>query len=134
MTDFQLSGTTWSDDLPGLFAINNIDDTLYTLDTETGVAYVVAELDVEFNYVGIEWNAYNRKLYACTTLSAGIGHPVPDATAGLSVLYEVNPEDGTTRLISSLPHACNNLAAPWTAVACVDDLDVVSHETSDAGN
>ena len=137
MTDFQLSGTTWSDDLPGLFAINNIDDTLYTLDTETGVAYVVAELDTEFNYVGIEWNPYNRKLYACTTLSSGLGHGSldvnPGSNNGLSVLYEVNPEDGTTRLISDLPHACNNLAAPWTAVACVDDLEVVSPDLLDAG-
>lgn len=137
MTDFQLSGTTWSDDLPGLFAINNIDDTLYTLDTETGVAYVVAELDTEFNYVGIEWNPYNRKLYACTTLSSGLGHGSLDANPGsnngLSVLYEVNPEDGTTRLINDLPHACNNLAAPWTAVACVDDLEVVTPDLLDAG-
>lgn len=134
LTDFQLSGTTWSDDLPGLFAINNIDDTLYTLDTETGVAYVVAELDVDFNYVGIEWNPYNRKLYACTTLSSGLGNATVDPTAGLSVLYEVDPEDGTTRFISNLPHSCNNLAAPWTAVACIDDIEMVSQETLDAGN
>ena len=137
MTDFQLSGTTWSDDLPGLFAINNIDDTLYTLDTETGVAYVVAELDTDFNYVGIEWNPYNRTLYACTTISSGIGQGTVDAdprpNSGLSVLYEVNPDDGTTRLISNLPHACNNLAAPWTPVACVDDLPVITNEASDAG-
>lgn len=134
LTDFQLSGTTWSDDLPGLFAINNIDDTLYTLDTETGVAYVVAELDVDFNYVGIEWSPNNRKLYACTTLSSGLGNATADPTAGLSVLYEVDPEDGTTRFISNLPHSCNNLAAPWTAVACVDDIEMVSQETHDAGN
>lgn len=138
LVDFRLSGTSWSDDLPGLFAINNIDDSLYTLDTATGEAFFVAELDVDFNYVGIEWNTYDRKLYACTTYSPGLGQgpevPVGERPEGLSVLYEIDPSDGTTRYINDLPHACNNLAAPWTAIACVDDIEVVSQGTLDAGN
>jgi len=140
IVDFSLSGTTWSDDLPGLFAINNIDDKLYTLDILTGEAHEVVQLDVDFHYVGIEWNAYNRKLYACTTVSSGLGQsatiddgPGSHGTDGLAILYEINPETGRATRVNDLPHACNNLAAPWTAVPCVDDIVVVEEGSTDAG-
>jgi hypothetical protein len=109
--DFHFSGTTWSSDIQGLYAINDTTNTLYTLDTSLGTANPIAPLDTQFSSVGIEWHPDTGELYACTNFG-GMG----------SRLYVVDPNDATTTLIGDLGYVCNNLAAPWTTVSCVDDV------------
>ena len=66
--DFHFSGTTWSSELLGLYAINDTTDILYELDIGTGQAIEIAPLDVDFNSVGIEWHPTTQELYACTNV------------------------------------------------------------------
>jgi hypothetical protein len=104
--DFGNHGSTWSTDILGLYAINANNDWLYEIDIGSGQAIAVAQLDVPFTTVGIEWHPDTGIVYACTD-----GH-----------LYEVDPETGTTTEIGNMGHPCTNLAAPWPPVPCVDDL------------
>ncbi|PRQ06798.1 hypothetical protein ENSA7_35020 [Enhygromyxa salina] len=108
--DFHYSGTSWSADIQGLYAINDLTDSLYTLDLFTGEATEIATIDTQFDSVGIDWHIATHELYACTNFGGG------------SRLYSIDVDDGTSTLIGNLPHNCNNLAAPWTPVACVDDV------------
>lgn len=103
--DFDYSGTTWSVELGGLYALNNTNDMLYTVDTETGLATEVVALNIDVNLVGIEYHSANGNLYVCTN----------------SRVYNVDVTDGTTELVTELTYPCNNLAAPWQYVACIDD-------------
>lgn len=103
--DFDYSGTTWSVELGGLYALNNTNDMLYTVDTETGLATEVVELDIDVHLVGIEYHSANNNLYVCTN----------------SRVYNVNVEDGTTEMVAELTYPCNNLAAPWQDVPCIDN-------------
>jgi len=110
--DFGYLGSTWSSDINNLYSINADTDELYTVDINTGVATSIAPLDVPFGSVGIEWHPGDRELYACTD----------------SHLYRVNTQDGTTTEIGDMTHSCNNLAAQWTAVPCIDDLEDLTTE------
>jgi len=110
--DFGYLGSTWSSDINNLYSINADTDELYTVDINTGVATSIAPLDVNFGSVGIEWHPGDRELYSCTD----------------SHLYRVNTEDGTTTEIGDMTHGCNNLAAQWTAVPCIDDLEETTND------
>ena len=100
-------GTTWSDALNGLYAIDGTSDTLYTLDPKTGAATKVVKLDKDFGSVGMELHPANNVIYACTT----------DA-----ILYWVDPKTGKVTPIGPIGQnsSCTNLAAPWGPVKCVD--------------
>ena len=106
--DFGYSGSTWNTPIAGMYAINATNEGLYTLDPATGTASFVVTLDRPFGLVGIEWHTYTGELYACTD-------------AGGNPLVAIDPVTGATKLISNLPFTCNNLAAPWTDVPCVDN-------------
>ena len=81
---------------------------MYEIDPLTGNATFTSNLDRNFGLVGIEWHTYTKELYACTD-------------AGGNPLVAIDPATGTTTLIANLPFSCNNLAAPWTDVPCVDN-------------
>ena len=101
--DFGSSGATWSDELEALWAINSMDDSLYVLDPDTGLATFQAELDRNFGNVGIEYHPGVRKLYACTG----------------STLYSVDTETGWVFTIGTIGnYNSNNLAAPYSLVEC----------------
>ena len=104
--NFGNGGATWSDTLGGAYAIDGTSDSLYTLDSKTGKASLVVKLNKDFGTVGIELHPANDTIYACTSDS---------------ILYTVDPKTGSVSPIGKLPHkaACNNLAAPWSAVACL---------------
>ena len=104
--DFGYCGTTWASAIDGLYAIDANSDSLYQLNTETGVATDAVPLATTFGTVGIEWHPVNEQLYACT----GTG------------LYRVDPEDGSTEFIPTDLSGCNNLAAPWTRIDCLEAL------------
>jgi hypothetical protein len=101
--DFGASGATWSDELGAMWAINSLDDNLYVIDPETGLATFQASLDRAFGNVGIEFHAGKDKLYACTG----------------SKLYSVDTETGWVFTIGTIDnYNCNNLAAPYSLVEC----------------
>ncbi|MBL91476.1 MAG: hypothetical protein CMH56_06635 [Myxococcales bacterium] len=110
--DFHYSGTTWSTELEGLYAINNLTDKLYVLDAETGLATAIADIDINVNLVGIEYHIGTQTLYTCT-----------NPNGGDSNLYSVDVNTGQTGLITNMGYGCNNLAAPWTPVSCIDNLE-----------
>ena len=111
-SNFINSGTTWAQSINGLYSINSDNRSLHSIDLDTGFASVIVELDINVGAVGIEWHPGDEKLYFCTD---------PFST---SYLYEVNVTDGTTTQLGIMPGRCTNLAAPWTPVACVDDVVV----------
>ena len=99
------SGATWSDALGAIYAINGLNGTLNLVDPETGVATHLADLTIPFNYVGIELHPSNDTIYTCTGPN----------------LYAVDTDTGYTKLIGPIsPNECNNLAAPYTPIGCVD--------------
>jgi len=113
--DFGTSGATWSDQLDGgsggLYGINGTTNQLYTINRNTGAATAVADISgLTFGSVGIELLPGNGVIYACTT----------DA-----VLYTVDGTSGAATAIGSgMGHvgACNNLAAPWKPVPCLEGI------------
>ncbi len=111
--DFHYSGTTWSVELDGLYAINDYTDKLYVLDTETGAATDIADLDINFDKVGIEYHIGDQNLYTCTNANF----------SALAKVYRVNVQTGETTVVADLDYGCNNLAAPWTPVTCIDNIE-----------
>ena len=113
--DFVNGGATWSDalngGLGGLYGINSATNQLYTVSPTTGLATsVVTITGVTFGSVGVELHPANGVIYACT-----------DDT----LLYSIDPTTGkATAIGTGMGHTapCNNLAAPWIKVACLDAL------------
>tara|TARA_B100000029_G_scaffold482153_1_gene531874 strand:- start:2156 stop:3271 length:1116 start_codon:yes stop_codon:yes gene_type:complete len=117
--DFGTGGATWSDESYAVFAIDGTSDSLYSIDPETGVATLQAQLQidgfpVDFYTVGIELHPENGVLYACT------GNTMFITGADDSSLYTVDPLTGEATFIGPLDQAgsCTNLAAPWVTVDC----------------
>ena len=105
--NFQSSGATWSEQEQLLYAINAGNDALYSVDTQTGTATLLVDLDRNFLSVGITEHPGTGVLYACD--SDGM-------------LYSVDPSDGATAQIGSITgSSCNNLAAPWGAIGCIEN-------------
>ncbi len=109
--DFINSGATWSDALNGgnggLYAIDFPSNYLYSIDPTTGTATPIVLLDDTFVYVGIELHPFDGQLYACTNDG---------------VLRHIDPQTGHVSLIGNgMGHTggCNNLAAPWVVVPCL---------------
>jgi hypothetical protein len=113
--DFTTSGATWSDALNdnqgGLYAISGATNSLHSISHMTGGATALTPITgVTFGSVGIEMHSANGIIYACTN----------DA-----VLYAIDPVTGAaTGIGTGMGHVsdCNNLAAPWQPVACLDAL------------
>jgi len=116
--DFHYSGTSWSTELEGLYAINDLTDELYVLNADTGLATSVADLDIDVNLVGIEYHIDANTLYLCT--NAGF--------STYSSVYSIDVTTGATTMIKDLGYSCNNLAAPWTTVSCVDAVAYPANE------
>jgi hypothetical protein len=106
-------GLTWSDDLGDTYAINGTDDTLYKIDHMTGEASLLVKTDYNFGSVGIEWHPKTKEIYACSN-SAELFH-VEEKTGNVNIIGPMNLENNAAH--------CDNLAAPWTTVQCVDDAN-----------
>lgn len=107
------TGLAWDQhhDLEGydLYAISGNDNSLYVINSQTGLATLVSEITgVKFSGVGVEIHQTTGELYGCTT----------DA-----ILYQLNKETGVAIAIGSgMGHSsdCNNLAAPLGPIPCLD--------------
>ena len=104
-------GLTWSDDLKDAFAINGTDDRLYTIDHLTGKATFLVQTDYNFGSVGIEWHPKSHEIFACSNPAE---------------LLRVQQKDGAVTVVGPMllenkQAHCDNLAAPWVPVACVEN-------------
>lgn len=103
-------GLSWSDELQDTYAINGTDDKLYRIDHNTGQAFELVQTDHNFGSVGIEYHPSRQQIYACS--NPGI---LLNVDADTGVVTEIGPMN-----LMDDPH-CDNLAAPWTLVQCVED-------------
>jgi len=96
-----------------LYAINGSASELYTVDPDLAAdaADKIADIaPLVFGSVGVELHPDSGVIYACT-----------DDT----VLYSIDPDTGASTAIGAgMGHAstCDNLAAPWTVVPCLDEI------------
>ena len=106
--NFGTGGLTWSDVEQAPYAINGSVDILYKIDTQSGNAEAIADLSYDFGTVGIELHPANEMIYACSNAD---------------MLFSIDPDTGVVTPIGpiGLTGACDNLAAPWKPVACLDD-------------
>jgi hypothetical protein len=107
--NFGYTGATWSDEEQLVYAIDATSDGLYTISPQTGEATFIAPLSLPLGTVGIEMHPANGILYACSDP----GH-----------LLAVDLITGEVTDLGDMGQntACNNLAAPWKEVPCLDDL------------
>ena len=105
--NFTTHGATWSDSINGLYAINGLNNGLYTIDPLTGLATFEVTLSMNFGTVGIELLPANGVIYACSSEAN---------------LLSIDPVSGVVTTIGSMNQsgACTNLAAPWKAVPCIE--------------
>jgi hypothetical protein len=105
--NFTTHGATWSDGINGLYAINGLNNGLYTIDPLTGLATFQVTLSMNFGTVGIELLPANGVIYACSSEAN---------------LLSIDPVSGVVTTIGSMNQsgACTNLAAPWKAVPCIE--------------
>lgn len=109
--DWGTGGLTWSDDLKDTFAINGNDDKLYTIDHLTGKATAFVQTNYNFGSVGVEWHPKVHEIYACSNPAE---------------LLHVAQKDGDVTVVGKMmlenqQAHCDNLAAPWVPIACVED-------------
>jgi hypothetical protein len=105
---FEGSALAWSDALLQPYAVEGSNDYLYTVDPSTGAATPLQPLSPGVTDPGLAVHPNDDALYVC------------DA----DTLYGLDPGTGMMTEIGplGLQGACRTLAAPQTAVACVDAL------------
>ena len=107
--NFGYTGATWSESENVVYAIDAAGDDLYKINPDTGLATFVAPLSIPMGTVGIEMHPTNGILYACS-----------DPSNLLSI--DLTTGDVTTIGPMNQGAYCNNLAAPWADVPCLDTL------------
>lgn len=105
---FEGSAIAWSDALGQPYAVEGANDYLYSVDPSTGAATPLVPLVPGVTEPGLAAHPNGDDLYVCDG----------------DVLYGLDPGTGALSMIGALGlgGACRTLAAPQTAVACVDDL------------
>jgi len=105
---FEGSALAWSDPLQQPYAVEGSNDYVYTLDPITGAATPLQPLSPGVDDPGLAVHPNDDALYVCDG----------------NTLYGLDPGTGTMTMIGplGLTGACRTLAAPQTAVACVDAL------------
>ena len=98
-------GLTWDEANERFLAITGDDDTLHSLDPETGEATWLADLDHEFHSVGVEVDPVSGTLFACTRRDL---LAVDIVTGHVTVLGEVGEDEN-----------CADLGATWLDVPCL---------------
>jgi len=105
---FEGSALAWSDPLQQPYAVEGANDYLYLVNVGTGAATPLHPLSPQVTDPGLAVHPNDDALYVC------------DGNA----LYGLDPSTGSMTEIGplGLTGACRTLAAPQTAVACVDGL------------
>lgn len=105
---FEGSAIAWSDDAVLPYAVEASNDYLYTVDPATGAATPVVPIVPGIDDPGLAVHPGDGALYLCD------GDTLYSLDAGTGELAEIGP--------LGLMGACRTLAAPQTAVACIDAL------------
>ena len=105
---FEGSALAWSDPLQQPYAVEGSNDYVYSLDPSTGAATPLQPLSPGVDDPGLAVHPNDDALYVCDG----------------NTLYGLDPATGTMTMIGplGLTGACRTLAAPQTAVDCVDAL------------
>ena len=104
--DFENSGVAWLDDVGVAVALDGLNDQLWTIDVDTGVAADPVGLSEFFGSVGLDFHPGHGLLYACSTEA---------------MLATVDPATGVVDFIGEIGGAgCDNLAAPWEPIECLE--------------
>lgn len=104
--DFASSGVAWLDDVGKAVALDGLNDQLWTIDVDTGVAGDPVGLSEFFGSVGLDFHPGQGVLYACSS----------DA-----MLATLDPTTGVVSFIGEIGGAgCDNLAAPWEPIDCLE--------------
>jgi hypothetical protein len=108
--DFGTSGATWCEAQSLVYGIDGTTDALFEIDPVTGLATTLVGITgMSFGSVSVELLPANGTIYACTNDS---------------VLYSIDPQSGVATAIGGgmdYAAACDNLAAPWTCVSCLEE-------------
>jgi hypothetical protein len=105
---FEGSALAWSDALQLPYAVEGSNDYVYTVDPSTGAATPLQPLSPGVTDPGLAVHPNDDALYLCD------GNTLYGLAPATGVLTEIGP--------LGLTGACRTLAAPQTAVACVDAL------------
>lgn len=105
---FEASAIAWSDAAVQPYAVEASNDYLYTVDPSTGAATPVMPLVPAVEDPGLAVHPNDGALYLCD------GDTLHQVDAGTGALTAIGP--------LGLQGACRTLAAPQTAVACIDAL------------
>lgn len=105
---FEGSAIAWSDALQLPYAVEGSNDYVYTVDPSTGAATPLQPLSPGVTDPGLAVHPNDDALYVCD------GNTLYGLAPATGVLTEIGP--------LGLQGACRTLAAPQTAVACVDGL------------
>ncbi len=105
---FEGSALAWSDPLQQPYAVEASNDYVYTVDPSTGAATPLQPLSPGVDDPGLAVHPNDDALYVCDG----------------NTLYGLDPGTGSLTMIGplGLTGACRTLAAPQTAVGCVDGL------------
>ena len=105
---FEAAAIAWSDPLQQPYAVEGATDGLYSLDPVTGAATLLQPLSPGVTDPGLAVHPNDDALYVCDG----------------NTLFGLDPQTGLLTEIGALglQGACRTLAAPRTAVACVDAL------------
>lgn len=105
---FEGSALAWSDALQQPYAVEGANDYVYVVDPTTGAATPLQPLSPGVTEPGLAVHPSDDGLYVCDG----------------NTLFELDPGTGTMTEIGTLGlrGACRTLAAPRTALACVDGL------------
>lgn len=103
--DFVGVGAAWSDNLTGVYAVNDADDALYAIDDQTGMASQTVGLGLDVTTPGLAVHP-DGDFWLCSG----------------STLHQLDPLTGipTEAGALTLAGACSNLTAPQTSISCLD--------------
>lgn len=103
--DFMGTGAAWSDNLTGVYAVDDVTDQLFAIAEDTGFAALSATLSEDVTTPGLAVHP-DGTFYVCTG----------------TTLYELDSFSGAMSQVATmgLAGACTNLTAPRTGIACLD--------------
>jgi hypothetical protein len=97
----------WSDEIDAMYAVSADTDRLYFVDPG-GTVSLITDLAMDVSGIGLDINHGTELLYMCS--ASLVLQWVDTTTGGVVVIAAMNGLG-----------SCNDLAAPWSPVACVPD-------------
>ena len=105
--DFGPHGMSWDPSTETFIALNGEDNTLYSIDPDTGAATLIAPLiGFSFDGVGVELDPVGGQLYGCSGTE----------------FVSIDTDTGQVTVVGQIHDgACNNLGATHLDIPCISD-------------